>query len=509
MIDTKRIILLGSLPAMLFITFVGESVSQAAPPWEQVEKLVATDGVAGDVFGTSVAISGNLAVVGAPLDSDNGTNSGTAYVFDVSTGEQLFKLHASDGAEGDIFGGSIAVSRNLAVISAHDDSDNGVDSGSAYVFDVSTGEQLFKLLAADGEAYDLFGGCVAVSGNLAVIGADGDNDHGTGSGSAYVFDISTGKQLFKLLADDGSDNDYFGSSVSVSGNLAVIGAYGDSISGVRSGSAYVFDVTTGRQIFKLLANDLEEGDTFGISVAISGNLAIIGASGDGDNGRNSGSAYVFDVTTGKQLYKLLASDGEASDAFGISVAMDGNQAVIGAYFDYDNGPASGSAYVFDVTTGKQLFKLLATDGTIKDRLGTVVALSGNTVIVGAFSDDDNGSNSGSAYVFQPRITDYLSVEPMPLVGGEDGGFSFVGGVPDTMSWLLYSVDGLGRTFIKPLNVTVDLASPKIAFGPGLTDGDGNREIVRMLPGVTEAVDVWFQVVQRENVTNFFRTKIVP
>ena len=139
----------------------------------------------------------------------------------------------------------------------------------------------------------------------------------------------------------------FGSSASVSGNLAVIGARGDDDNGDASGSAYVFDVTTGQQLFKLLAADGAPSDQFSGSVAISGNVAAIGAAGNDDHGASSGSAYIFDVTTGRQLYKLLAADGVTGDLFGNSVAVSGNQAVIGAIFDDDNGETSGSAYIFE------------------------------------------------------------------------------------------------------------------------------------------------------------------
>ena len=490
--------------ALSFLTLSCMSIARAQP-WEQNHKLLASDGTEFDFFGTSVAVSGNLAVIGALNDDDNGFSSGSAYVLDVTTGNQLFKLLPFDGALGDNFGTSVALSENLAVIGALEDNDNGFGSGSAYVFDITTGQQLFKLLPSDVEARDNFGTSVAFSENLAVIGAAGDGDNGFNSGSAYVFDITTGNQLFKLLPSDGAADDRFGFSVALSGNTAVIGALGDDDNGPASGSAYVFDVTTGNQLFKLLPSDGATDDQLGISVAVSGNTAVIGARFDDDNGFNSGSAYVYDVTTGQQLFKLLPSDGAGGDSFGSSVALSGNTAVIGADFDDDNG----SAYIFDVTTGQQLFKLLPSDGAEANFFGTSVALSGNLAVIGADYDDDNGSGSGSAYVFEPRLTNYLAVEPFPLLASQDGTFSLVQGLPDETSWLLYSTDGLGKTLINQLNVTVDIANPKIALGPGLTDANGDRQVRRRIPTVTEPMDIWFQAVQHNNVTNFFRTQIVP
>ena len=114
---------------------------------------------------------------------------------------------------------------------------------------------------------------------------------------------------------------------------------------------------------------------------------------------NSGAAYLFDTATGRQIFKLLPNDGAAFDWFGQSVAVSGATAIVGALFDGDNGTESGSAYLFDATTGAQIAKLLADDGAGGDQFGWSVAISGATAIGGAWTDDDNGENSGSAYLF--------------------------------------------------------------------------------------------------------------
>jgi len=179
--------------------------------FDQETKLTASDAAASDVFGRSVAISGNTALVGASGDDDDDddTNSGSAYLFDITTGNQLFKLTASDAAALDFFGSSVAISGNTALVGAFGDDDGGSRSGSAYLFDITTGNQLFKLTASDAAAFDLFGKSVAISGNTALVGANGD-DAGPGSGSAYLFDITTGNQLAKLTASDAAALDFFG-----------------------------------------------------------------------------------------------------------------------------------------------------------------------------------------------------------------------------------------------------------------------------------------------------------
>ncbi|MCK4872872.1 MAG: FG-GAP repeat protein [Phycisphaerales bacterium] len=366
---------------------------------QQIFKLLPSDGAAGDSFGCSVAISGTTAVVGAPNDDDNGDNSGSAYLFDTITGQQLFKLLPSDGAERDWFGCSVAISGAIAIVAAPNDDDNGGDSGSAYLFDTATGQQITKLLPSDGAAYDYFGCSVAISGTTAIVGAHYDDDSGGDSGSAYLFDTATGQQIAKLLPSDGAEEDRFGWSVAISDTTAIVGAhYGDN-SRYRSGSAYLFDTTTGQQIGKLLASDGAAFDEFGCSVAISGTIAIVGARWDDDNGGGSGSAYLFDTTTGQQLFKLLPSDGARGDLFGWSVAISSTTAVVGACWDDDNGSFSGSAYLFDTTTGRQIAKLLPSDGPGSDVFGYSVAISGSTAIVGAWRDADNGGDSGSAYLF--------------------------------------------------------------------------------------------------------------
>ncbi|MEM6551063.1 MAG: hypothetical protein AAF750_02815 [Planctomycetota bacterium] len=193
---------------------------------------------------------------------------------------------------------------------------------------------------------------------------------------------------FKLTADDASANDQLGFSVAINGTTAVVGAVLDDDGGSNSGSAYLFDTTTGNPTFKLTAADATAGDQFGQSVAINGTTAVVGAVLDDDGGSNSGSAYLFDTTTGNQTFKLTAADAAADDQFGYSVGISGTTAVVGARLDNDGGSDSGSAYLFDTTTGNQTFKLTAADAAANDWFGYSVGISGTTAIVGALLDDD-------------------------------------------------------------------------------------------------------------------------
>ena len=383
-------------PVLAASAMVLSAGSAQADLGDQLFKLLADDGEAGDQFGWSVAVSGATAIVGAPADDDY---SGSAYLFDINTGQQLFKLLADDGTSEDSFGSSVGISGTVAIVGA------SAYGYSAYLFDTNTGQELFKLLPDDGPSGD-FGSSVAISGATAIVGATGDDDNG----SAYLFDTNTGRQLFKLLPDDGAAGDNFGICVAINGATAIVGANGDDDNGSNSGSAYLFDVSDPKnpvQIAKLLADDGAAADRFGSSVAISGATAIVGSRLDDDNGNSSGSAYLFDTTTGDQIVKLLPDDGAADDRFGTSVAISGATTIVGAFGDDDNGDFSGSAYLFDVSDPKnavQIAKLMADDGAAGDFFGLQVAISGapgnETAIVGARQDDNNnGSGAGSAYLF--------------------------------------------------------------------------------------------------------------
>ena len=368
---------------------------------DDFQRTLASDGAADDNFGNSVATSGDYAVVGADIDGDNGFFSGSAYIFTrsgVNWSEQA-KLLPNDGTNGDQFGESVAISGDYAIVGAYQNDDNGGASGSAYIFTRSGANwsEQAKLLPNDGTNNDWFGESVAISGDYAIVGANQNDDKGTNSGSAYVFIRSntSWSEQAKLLPNDGATGDNFGISVAISGDYAIVGAYGNADNGENSGSAYIFtrSGTNWSEQAKLLPNDGAAGDRFGYSVAISGDYAIVGAYLNDDNGSNSGSAYIFarsGVNWSEQA-KLLPNDGAAGDRFGFSVSISGDYAVVGASQNTDHGANSGSAYIFTRSGANwsEQAKLLPNDGATGDKFGNSVSISDQRAIVGARGDNSS------------------------------------------------------------------------------------------------------------------------
>jgi len=388
------------------------------------EKIVASDPAAGDAFGDAVAIDGDTMIVGARFDDDAYGDTGSGYVFvrsGASSAEEV-KLTVSDPYVpyfGDYFGCSVAICGDYAVVGALGDDTYGSQSGAAYVF-VRSGTSWSlqaRLTALDAQEADWFGCSVAIFGDTVIVGARGDDDGGSQSGSAYIFVRSgtTWSQQAKLTAGpDAAADALFGCSVAVSGDTVVVGARGDDNGGgaSESGAAYVFvrSGTSWSPQAKLTATVPTADEWFGCSVAISGETLAVGAPYDNNGGTDRGSAYVFvrSGTSWPQEAKLTPADPADGDAFGFSVGISGETLVVGARGD-DSGSASdaGSAYVFvrSGTSWSEEAKRTASDAAAGDAFGYSVGISGELLVVGARGDDDGGSNSGSAYLFSTAAAD--------------------------------------------------------------------------------------------------------
>lgn len=309
------------------------------------------------------------------------------------------KLLADDAQALDRFGCSVAIDQGLVAVGAWYDDDRGNEAGSAYLFDALTGHQVAKLLPEDGAEAFNFGNSIALQDHLVAVGAWFDGENGERSGAVYLFSGDTGEQLHKLLPLTGRPGGRFGFSVAIADGFVAVGEIGNADNGNWSGAAYLFDAATGDQVHKLLATDGTALDRLGQSIAIGDGVVVAGAIYDQDDGPESGSAYVFDVQTGAQIAKLNPDDGAPDDWFGFSVSVESGVIAIGAIGDDDLGLDSGSVYLFDRATGAQTAKLLPSDGAWGDSFGHSVAIDGGIVVVGSMKDDDRGASSGSAYVF--------------------------------------------------------------------------------------------------------------
>ncbi|MFT5284648.1 MAG: hypothetical protein ACI8TQ_000805 [Planctomycetota bacterium] len=467
---------------------------------DQIAKLLPDDGAANKFFGISVATSGDLVLVGSPRDNDNGVLSGSATLFDATTGAQVLQVVPSDGGVAQQFGISVGMSGSIAVVGAIFDNDNGGDSGSAYLFNTNTGLQIAKLLPSDGAASDNFGNSVAISGTTVIVGAPRSDSDGSDSGSAYLFDAVTGLQTAKLTASDAAAGDFFGFSVGIHGNTVIVSAEGTDVNGANSGSAYLFDASTGAELMKLLPSDGAATDFFGTAVAVNQTMAIVGARGDADSGGFlAGSAYLFDLGTGAQVAKLLATTGAIGDQFGVSVAINGTTALVGAEFAVGNVANSGSAYTFDPMSGVQLAQITVSDGASNDRFGHTVALDGPRIVIGSYLDTENGSNSGSAYVIEGQS---LLGDASSLSLGTGGALEMNFEAGTSRAGWFYSMFGsvtgttpgidFGSGVVLPLNFdayfNLTLLKPGLgAFGNfvGMLDGDGQSTSTLTIPILTD------------------------
>jgi nucleoside-specific outer membrane channel protein Tsx len=396
---------------------------QSGGTWSQQAELTASDGAAYDQFGSSVAVSGSTVVVGAGWRTVGSNNSqGAVYVFGESGGtwSQQAELTASDGAAYNYFGSSIAVSGSMIVVGANGYPAVGsnVAQGAAYVFVESGGtwSQQAELTASDGAAYDQLGSSVALSGSTVVAGAPCHSVDFLCQGAAYVFVESGGtwSQQTELTVSDGAANDDFGWSVALGSSTLVVGAPHHMVgSNITQGAAYVFVESGGtwNQQAELSSSDGVAYDFFGYSVALSGSTVVTGAPQHPYNVMLSapgpGASYVFVESGGtwNQQAELTASDGADNDGFGHSVAVDGSTAVAGAIgHTVGSNSYQGAGYVFG--SSGPLYTLSASPNSlsiVQGHQGTsTITITPENGFNGSVSFSASGLPSGVTAVFNPN-----------------------------------------------------------------------------------------------------------
>ncbi|HEX7828292.1 MAG TPA: FG-GAP repeat protein, partial [Thermoanaerobaculia bacterium] len=383
--------------------------------WTQQAQL-ASSGIYREIyFGTSVAISGDTIVVGAPIDVSaveptGEVRGGTAYVFvrNGTTWTQQARLSSSAGVKTSLFGSSVAIDADTILVGSYGDTTLAASGGgSVFVFLRSGTNWAQQARITDTVAPnngDGFGYSVALDGDTAVIGAWHDDPNGGNAGSAFVYVRSgtTWNVQAQLIAPATTEQSMMGSAVAVDGDTAVVGAPGDSTAASNTGSAHVFvrSGTTWAHQAELVAADASVNDQFGNAVALEGDVAVIGAAADDTAaGLGAGSVYLFvrSGTTWAQQAQLFHPDGEPQDGFGISVDIDAGTVLIGCNGDRTaGGEDAGSAFVFVNEGGSWIEQayLQPTGRASSDHFGRSVAIDGDTAIVGTFGDDTSaGTNA--------------------------------------------------------------------------------------------------------------------
>ncbi|NOZ35693.1 MAG: T9SS type A sorting domain-containing protein [Chlorobi bacterium] len=431
---------------LILIMMSSLSISQAQPTVE-LQKFTGGDGYYDYGFGASSSISGNFAIVGAPSEYNNDIKCGAAYIyyFNGTSWIEQIKLLASDSEENAYFGNSVYISGNYAIVGSVGSNDYGYQSGAAYIFhfDGTSWIEKAKIFPSDPAESDRFGESVCISGNFAIVGASKDDDNATNSGSAYIFhnNGTSWVQQAKLSASNAAEDDRFGNSVSISGSYAVVGAYFNDTYGFNAGAAYIyyFDGTFWSEQAQLIPSETNSNQYFGKSVSISGNYAIVGSIGDDVMGNNAGAAYIyyFDGFFWTEQAKLYASDAYGYDNFGESVNISGDYAIVGSVGNDDNGTNSGSAYVFvrNEMTWSEHVKFTASDGSTYSQFGISAGISGDFAIVGAY-DPVYQTDICAAYVFGPPIPIFLT-QPEDHIGicvGDNISFSVSGEYFETFQW---------------------------------------------------------------------------
>ena len=453
----------------------------AQTTYSEIIKKVPSDRGINDRFGYSIAMSGDVAVVGAPYHAHGATACGSAYVFErdgSGNWNQTQEIYAVDRQADDHFGWSVSVSAGYIIVGAPDEDHDILgqnamaSSGSVYIFKKNTSgvwAQDYKLVASDRETGDQLGWSVSMYLNNAVAGAPNQEDPGgTNDGAIYVMNRN-GSGVWsivnKVKANDAQANDHLGSSVSIYNVEIAAGAPDQDFDATGSnsltdaGAVYSFMRVSGNwaQTQKMVATDRKAGDKFGFSVARHNVNVVIGApyqdytTGTANLASNAGAIYLFSKSgTWSQQQKMTASDRQSNDNFGYSVALSTHDIVAGSPFDDQSIPSlmldAGSAYVFNPIPGNtwvERQKLMASDRAASDNMGNAVAISGTRIMVGAWNEDQNATggstlnSAGSVYVMEgcPYPANHsFTDDPVPVCIGEDLMLNALVTFTDTYQW---------------------------------------------------------------------------
>lgn len=403
-----------------------------------------------DGFGFAVAISGTRVLVGAYQEDIAGQASrvGIAYGYDLAGATPpvpVVTMNSPAVKPGDLFGSTVAVSGTRAVVGAA----NGVFTGTghAFAYDLS-GPAPVATFLPNPRTSNAFASAVAISGSRVVAGAyiDSFAPTGNGAGIVYIFDLAgttPGTPALQLNNPAPATSDFFGYAVAISGNRVVVGAHQDDTGGTNTGTAYVYDLTSGTPtvpVFTLNNPTPVDNDNFGIAVAIDGTRVVVGATGDDTGATDAGSAYVFDLSSGTPTVPITLNNPAPldGDKFGNAVIVSGTRVAVAAALDDAGAADAGTVYAYDMTAGPSpAATLLNPAPAANDQFGASLAVAAGTLLVGAPLDDATATDGGTAYVFDiggatPSVALATLDNPTPATGDK---FASSAGISGTIGIL--------------------------------------------------------------------------
>ncbi|RCJ24923.1 hypothetical protein A6S26_17100 [Nostoc sp. ATCC 43529] len=354
-----------------------------------------------DFFGFSLDLYKKKVLIGAYGDDTGAIDTGIVHLFDVNTGKLLRTFSNPSPDKGDNFGFEVALNNKYALVGAVGDDTGAIDTGIAYLFNAKTGKLLQTFTNPNPGDGDRFGASLALDGNKILIGSPLNDTEGTDSGIAYLFDAKTGK-LLQTFANPNPGIEGFGASLSFAGNNKVAIGAPRAETSPESGVVYIFDIDTGALTQTIPSPTPNDGDSFGFPVEASKDRVLIGSSRADTEIANSGIVYLYDASSGELLQKFENPTPDSGDAFSASVAIDGNNVVIGAVFDDDAGATnSGAAYLFDASTGELVQTFLNPTPNQGESFGIPVDIDKNDIVIGSPFDAIGGS-IGSVTLYQKK-----------------------------------------------------------------------------------------------------------
>jgi len=333
--------------------------------------------------------------------------TGYINIFNTQTSSYVFSLYSESGNGADEFGASVDIQDGMVLVGAPAANTTWLAGGAAYLFDIQTGERLRLLFPNDGAPFDNFGSQVLIHDGMAIISAPGNDTQGNNFGAIYFFSIESGEQLSVLYPDEDTNGSFGETALAMDEGILAVGAWLDSIGTSQFvGSVFLFHVEAGAQRYRLNSEDFQTSRAFGMSLSLDQGMLAVGASNDTQNGTQAGAAYLFDVSTGEQLAKILPSDGAERSRFGESVHLANGLLAVGAEDHYVNGVQTGAAYIFDSQDYRQIAKLIASNGDSEDEFGATVFIDQRTVYVHA---PDSWFN-GNVYVYDQSCAPDLNFD---------------------------------------------------------------------------------------------------